>query len=198
MTHPGTLPPCGNLILPSAAPQLCDSAAPSPRLCKPLLPCRPLPCPRRPRPSSFPSNPLSKHTPPPRMRPEPAHLTLGRGLPAFAAHHPGSVQAPEDTHRLSTGRKGLAGGARRRRRDTNPSGDPQYSSHFVVLCRLPRGPARCGRGLCSPRLRHGLVGGAGRRHFPPLWPPLRALNLGCEASGYEPGGLWSAFWAPSL
>lgn len=41
-----------------------------------------------------------------------------------------------------------------------PSDDSQHSSHFVVLCRLPRGPARCGRSLFSPRLRHGLVGGA--------------------------------------
>lgn len=122
------------------------------------------------------------------MRPEPAHLTLGRGLPAFAARLPGSVQTPKDTHRLSTGGSSLAGEATETLGYV-PSGGRQHRSHFVVLCRLPRGPAWCGRGLFSPRLRLGLVGGAGALPAT-LAAFARALNFGCEASGCQAGGLW--------
>lgn len=73
---------------------------------------------------------------------------------------------------------------------------PATQQPFVVLCRLPRGPAGMG-GACSHHASD-TDWWAGQRRFPPPFPPLRELDFGCEASGCEPGGLWSAFWAPSL
>nr|XP_048288246.1 uncharacterized protein LOC125399041 [Myodes glareolus] len=119
-----------------------------------------------------------QHTPPPRIRPEPAVLTLGRSLPAFAARRP-----PRSGRRSTLTAAGPGGTASRERLRGDaripPSGDRRHSSHLVVLCRLPRGAAGHGRGLFSPRPRE-LAGGAGCL-FPPLVPPAGALSFGCGA-----------------
>lgn len=85
------------------------------------------------------------------MRPEPAHLTLGPGLPAFATRLPCSVQTPkDDTHRLSTGRNSQGGEAMRRRWDTSPQATGGIAA--ILLCY-----AGC------PEVLLG-VGGAGSHH----------------------------------
>lgn len=148
----------GTSSFQSAALQLCDSAAPSPRRCTPLLPRPPLPA----HAAAPPSRPIPFPSTLPRpecVQSRPAHLTLGRGLPAFAARLPGSVQTTKDTHRLSTGRNSLTGEATRRRRDV-PLRRPATQQPFCCVVPVAQRSRRYGRGLFSPRLRHGLVGGA--------------------------------------
>lgn len=71
-----------------------------------------------PSPPSHPI-PIPRHTPPPRIHPEPAHPTLGPGLPAFAPAPTapsgcrGTASTRPGTHRGEAGRNGpaRAGGA---------------------------------------------------------------------------------------
>lgn len=155
----------GTSSFQSAALQLCDSAAPSPRRCTPLLPRPPLPAHAGPAPPSRPI-PFPSTLPRPEcVQSRPAHLTLGRGLPAFAARLPGSVQTTKDTHRLSTGRNSLTGEATRRRRDVSPQATGNAAAILLCCAGCPEvPPVWAGLVLTTPPTRTGGRGRGASRH----------------------------------
>lgn len=144
---------------------------------------------------SFSSNPNSQeHAPVPASIPSRPTPRSGQAFPPS----PPAPTAPPDARERP--RSGLAltaeepsgadprDKAGRETRSSFPLGVQRRGSHFVVLCRLPRGPARGVGGVCCGHAPPGSVEEAGPG-FPLLLPPLpRVLRDARLPNDVEPVG----------
>lgn len=123
------------------------------------------PSPRRPR-SSFPSNPFSKHTPPPRMRPEPASPPHAGPGPSGLCRPPPRLGPDDEGHSPPQHGKEQPN----RRGDAEAQGcSPQATGNAaaILLCcagcpEVP--PAWAGLVLTTPPTRTGGRGRGASRH----------------------------------
>ncbi|KAG8518805.1 Complement C5 [Galemys pyrenaicus] len=188
---------------PGAAPNYTTPPSPSPPTTSSLLVQTSLQPPPLAGSRALPtcaSNPSSQHTPPPRILPEPTHPTLDPGPPAIATGPTApsggrrTAWTRSGTHRLGVERSGRADDAGRETRGSFPLGAQRRGSHFVVLCRLPRGPERVGGpSLDTPPELLGGRGGASR-HLGRLigWRAEARDSLGRESDFLEARNLREA------